>query len=143
VNQRRDSGDEQAHGDREGVDEHRGRHVQRPDRDPREEVDRHFARRVVDEHEESDDREHEAGGDDARSDDADLLFAHVAPEEEHTRKPKSASAVAGLRRSPSQPFISESSSTEVDERRRKTATTMPRPTVTSAAATTITKKTIA
>jgi len=26
-----------------------------------------------------------------------LLFAHVAPEEEHTRKPKSASAVAGLR----------------------------------------------
>ena len=136
-------GDEETHGDRERVDEQRRGHVQRPDRDPREEVDRHLADERPSSTE-GDDREHEAR---PRSTpvpiDADLPLAHVTPVDSTKRSRRAARAVSASRRGPSQPFNSESSSTEVDERRRKTATTMPRPTVTSAAATTITKKTMA
>jgi len=135
VNQRRDSGDEQAHGDRGGRRASRP-HVQRPD-------EIHEKRLTVTSRDEwwmSMKKVMTASTKLAATTPVRrrrLAFRSCSAQGRSTlRKPKTASAVAGLRRSPSQPFISESSSTEVGRAPTEDRHHDARPTVTSAAATT-------
>ena len=86
MDQRGDARHEQAHGDRERIDQQRRGHVQRTDVDPVEEVDRHLALAVVQQQHEGDHRGHEAEPHDAGRDVADLGLVHTLAVEQHRRK---------------------------------------------------------